>query len=540
MFRKRVLAVLISTAVLLFGAFAINTYGFTSTDFLKTNGKTLRNNSGAGSVITLRGANAGGWLVQESWMCPTDAVDQKTMISTFTSRFGAATKDSLIKTYEDNWWTTADFDNCKNLGMNVLRLPFTYMNLLDSNGNLLSNAWTRLDWFVSNCNSRGIYVILDLHGAPGSQNGADHSGDTSGANLWTSTANQDKTVWLWQQIATHFKGNAAVAGYDLLNEPTGASGTTQWNFYDRIYRAVRAIDPDHVIFIEATWEPTNLPSPSQYGWTNVVYEYHNYCWNADNDFNTQKAFTDSKVNGVNAANYNVPTFVGEFTCFTNMNTWDYDLKTYNAQGWSWTTWTYKTVGGGNWGLYNGTPSKVYIGSDSSSTIQSKWSTVGTASTFTKNTNLCNTFSTYVKGGVVFNNFDLNQGYSAGPNATVSYNSSGQNVMLTTTVSADPGNANQCAKVVPQTGTSINASGYTYFTFWIDDTQGNNTVKVTMVDTNNAVWSGWTSTASTKNVWVGLTLAMSGVTGINKAAIKEIRIGEWNSGTYYIDGLQFNN
>ena len=62
----------------------------------------------------------------------------------------------------------------------------------------------------------------------------------------------------------------------------------------------------------------------------------------------------------------------------------------------------------------------------------------------------------------------------------------------------------------------------------------------MVDTSNAVWSGWTSVASVKNTWMGITLPMSSVTGINKAAIKEIRIGEWNAGTYYVDGLQFNN
>jgi aryl-phospho-beta-D-glucosidase BglC (GH1 family) len=517
--------------------------GFSSSNFLKANGKTLRDNFGTGNVIVLHGTNAGGWLVQESWMCPTDASDQQTTISTLTSRFNAATKDSLLKIYEDNWWTTVDFDNCKNLGMNVIRLPFWYKDLIDDNGNLKSDAWTRLDWFVSNCNSRNIYVILDLHGAPGSQQGADNSGQAGGANLWSSSANMDKTVWLWQQLATHFKGNAAVAGYDLLNEPYGASGSTQWNFYDRIYKAIRDIDPDHVIIIESTWEPNNLPNPAQYGWTNVMYSYHCYCWNADNDYNAQKSFTDSKVSSVKAANYNVPTYIGEFTGFTNMSSWDYILKTYNLQGWSWTTWTYKVTGtNNNWGLYNGNPSKVAISSDSASSIQSKWSGANTSSSFTKNTALCDLFSSYAKSGtntVIFNNFDTSQGYSAGANATAAYNSAGQNIKLTTSVSGDPGNANQCVKVVPQTGGSVDASMFTNFTFWIEDTQGNNTVKVAMIDTNNAIWSGWT-TAAVQNTWIGISLPMNSVTGINKGAIKEIRIGEWNIGTYYVDGLQFNN
>ena len=81
--------------------------------------------------------------------------------------------------YEDNYWTTQDFDNCAAMGMSVIRLPFTYMNLCDDNGNLKSNAWRRLDWFVSNCSSRGMYVILDMHGAFGSQNGMDHSGEVN-------------------------------------------------------------------------------------------------------------------------------------------------------------------------------------------------------------------------------------------------------------------------------------------------------------------------------------------------------------------------
>jgi hypothetical protein len=149
-----------------------------------------------------------------------------------------------------------------------------------------------------------------------------------------------------------------------------------------------------------------------------------------------------------------------------------------------------------------------------------------------------TESNAASDAVIFNNFDTSQGFSAGANATTSYNSSGQNIKLTTSVSGDPGNANQCVKVVPQTGASVDASMFANFTFWIDDTQGNNTVKVTMVDTSNALWSGWT-TAAVQNTWGGISLPMSSVTGINKGAIKEIRIGEWNKGTYYVDGLQFD-
>jgi aryl-phospho-beta-D-glucosidase BglC (GH1 family) len=355
--------------------------------FLKASGTKIRDHGGTGSEVILRGANAGGWLVQESWMNPTDAKDQVTMRATFAARFGDAIRDQLEAVYEDNYWTEDDFINCRNLGLNCVRLPFTALNVLDSQGQLLPNAWVRLDWFVSRSKAAGLYVIVDLHGAPGSQNGQDHSGDTSGANLWSSKANQDLTVWLWEQVAAHFEGEPTVAGYDLLNEPTaGPAGPTggktkklQWDFYDRLYHAVRAVDPDHMLFLESCWEPSDLPPPGQYGWENVVYEYHNYLWGHDADTQAQWAFADAKVAAVQAAGYPVPTLVGEFTGFSNLDAWEGILQRYNAAGWSWTTWTYKVTGvNNNWGLYNQTPPTVAIATDTGTSIADKWRQVGSA------------------------------------------------------------------------------------------------------------------------------------------------------------------
>ena len=175
-------------------------------DFLKVNGTQIRKSKGSGDVVYLRGTNAGGWLVRENWMNPTNASDQRTMMDTLANRFGSSKRDELVATYEDNYWTTQDFDNCAEMGMSVIRLPFTYMNLCDDNGNLKSNAFDRLDWFVSNCSSRGMYVILDMHGAFGSQNGMDHSGEVNdGTQLYYNQSNKNKTLNLWKSIAEHFK-----------------------------------------------------------------------------------------------------------------------------------------------------------------------------------------------------------------------------------------------------------------------------------------------------------------------------------------------
>ena len=373
-----------------------------SNDFLKVNGTQIRKQKGTGDVVYLRGTNAGGWLVQEDWMNPTNASDQKTMMTTLANRFGTSKRDELVSTYENNYWTTQDFDNCAEMGMSVIRLPFTYMNLCDDNGNLKSNAFDRLDWFVQNCSQRGMYVILDMHGAFGSQNGMDHSGEINdGKQLYYNQSNKDKTLNLWKKIAEHFKGNPAVAAYDILNEPgikAAATYSLHWDFYNEIYNTIRSKDSNHIIIMESCWDADNLPKPSQYGWTNVAYEYHYYPWNAQNSSDAQKSYFSSKVSDIANHNYGVPTFVGEFTCFEQAEGWKAAMSTFNGQGWHWTTWSYKVTGNSSWGIYNHNPEKVDIYNDSADTIKNKWSAVGTANGW-KNDKIYNLVKPYLSGTV---------------------------------------------------------------------------------------------------------------------------------------------
>lgn len=334
-----------------------------------------------GEEIALRGTNFGGWLVQESWMCPTVQSDTLSTNMTLYSRFGRERAEELIAVYQDNWITEKDFRNVKDAGLNVVRIPFTYMNLYDylaDDGTLLApdgftlreDAFARLDWALSMCEKYGLYAILDLHGAVGSQNGNDHSGDTSGSNLYQSgalgEAYRARTAELWGLVAEHFAGNPNVAGYDLLNEPGNASGETQWAYYDVLYDAVRAEDAEHIVFIEAVWEPYNLPDPSGYGWENVVYEYHHYNWDSANQSNSS-FYSMKKLFG---GTYDVPVLIGEFNAWGDSRRTvgkseqtDFDamagvLELYNGEGWHWTTWTYKVVvtdadASSTWGLYNG-------------------------------------------------------------------------------------------------------------------------------------------------------------------------------------------
>jgi len=372
-------------------------------DFLKARGRYIRTQAGRGKRIFLRGTNAGGWLVHEEWMCPTIARDTKTIRDTLAARFGAEKRDELIDAYRDAYWTEQDFDNCAALGMTCLRLPFIYWDVADEEGDILPRGFQRLDWFVQNCAQRGMYVILDLHGAYGSQSGKHHSGQVNdGRQLYYNEENRARTIKLWEGIAAHYRGNPAVAGYDLLNEPendTEHTGKMQWDYYDELYRAARAADPDHIIFIEACWEPKDLPRPSKYGWKNVVYEYHHYAWDAQS------------VEGVSlhaAANalweyfaFRVPILNGEFTCFGKDEGWRNSLRYYNGLGFHWTTWTYKVTGKSpngdpHWGIYEqqDVQAKLDIQTASEEDIRAAWGRVGTENTVA--TRLGNILEEYLK------------------------------------------------------------------------------------------------------------------------------------------------
>lgn len=407
--------------------------------FIKADGKQLKNDNG--DTVYLRGVNAGGYMLQEIWLCATyGGTDdnssgnircQKNILDTLNSRFGSEKAKNLINAYEDNYWTTGDFENCAKLGINCIRLPIWYRNLVDENGNWYDNAFDKIDWFVETAGRYGIYVIIDMHGTYGSQNGSHNSGIYGGStnqqkkdnsNLFFGTdasTNQAKYLDMWLKIAQHYKDNPVVAGYDLLNEPmadymnaTDVTGTkaerlsTLWNVYDKAYKKIRTVDSNHVIIMEAVWDADTLPNPSDKGWTNVMYEYHQYLYSDYSDKDKQVAAMQSKIDNITDANYDVPSYIGEFNMMSNSDSWSEGVKLLNNNNLSWTVWNYKcTKQYGNWGLFN-TPgdgsnadtAKYWadVETDSYETILSKWSNQGSVD---RNTNVTDRVKSYFPGTV---------------------------------------------------------------------------------------------------------------------------------------------
>ncbi|NLP34879.1 MAG: glycoside hydrolase family 5 protein [Clostridiales bacterium] len=535
--------------------------------FLKVDGNVLRDKAGFGQIVQLRGTNVGGWQVMEAWMCPTNAPDQKSAIATLRERFGEEKAEELIKIYEKAWWQEDDFDNVKGLNFNVLRLPISYLNLQDEEGKLREDTLATYDWFVEECAKRDIYVILDLHAAPGSQNGRDHSGDISGSVLFTDKAAQDLTISLWVQLAEHYKGNPTIAGYGLLNEPEGNEeerapwGEVQLPFFDRLYQAIRAVDSDHIIIFNAIWEPTNMPNPSQYGWENVMYEYHFYGWDGIDNVVTQRSFIDSKVENNRRAGHNVPVLVGEFTMFEKLPSWEYALQVFNEQGWSWTTWTYKTVGMGSWGIFNSSSSetpKVDIYHDEADVIAEKWSKVTTKDSFTKNQYIhdllrvmADEYAGSKNNRKWFQNFEydgkihLRTGTDADAELVSSketYTSKEESQVIKLTVTGAekmPTVTSRNVCVPPMIRNSVNAIGMQYLILHTYARQGNNALYVTLVDGTGATWSQYTMAEAMPVAykWEKLFLDLKDAK-VDLSNLIEIRIGVNKPGTYYFDDIYF--
>lgn len=393
---RRTSATILASSLLLLGALSPSTASALS--MLKTSGRNIVNANNA--VVQLRGVNLGGWLVMERWMTPLDSgnlPDMYSVIQTLDNRFGVATEQSLIKTYQQNWITASDLDNIKNAGFNVVRVPVWWGNFYPinnvSNSGWRSDAFTMLDWLVDNAGARGLYVIIDMHGVVGGQSTSDTTGQANRNEYWTNGNHQGNTAWMWWQIANHYRNNATVAGYDLINEPMGApSSAAVWTAYNNLYNSVRSADPDHIIFMEGaygSWNWSMLPNPAQYGWKNVVYEMHEYQYNGSSA--QVKAGADNQVTDFNNhAGWNVPGYIGEFNAMgTGASTWAYVQNAYNNAGLSWTMWSYKATHGlvpDSWGWYDPTywPATPNISTDSAATISSKWQQWKTTTSFAEN------------------------------------------------------------------------------------------------------------------------------------------------------------
>ncbi len=317
---------------------------------------------GKGNPLILRGLGLGGWMVQEGYMMGLPNLKAQHIIrSRISEVVGEKRTEQFYRSWRENAVTKADIDAMAKWGFNSVRLPMHWkLFIKDKHGkntskNIVWNeeGFRRIDLLIRWLKANDMYLILDLHAAPGGQ-GHDIAISDRNPNkpsLWHSDENQTMMIALWSEIARRYKDEPTIAGYDLLNEPNwgfqdkkdkGGCRETEnrplRDIYQRTIRAIRAIDTNHMLVIEGNCWGNNYAGILPIDDRNTALSFHKY-WTPTTQESIEPFLKLREQ-------YDMPLWNGESG--ENNNDWyarAVALQEKNGIGWSW--WPLKKMGAGN-------------------------------------------------------------------------------------------------------------------------------------------------------------------------------------------------
>jgi endoglucanase len=311
-------------------------YVQTAFGFFKTQGTEIVDSTG--TPVLFRGVGLGGWLVPEGYMLKVPGYGSPSYIdSLIEDLIGSQNRDQFWEIYETNYVNKIDIEHIAQWGYNSIRLPFHYKVFWDSDSNdFREKGFALLDTLLAWCEQYDLYLILDMHCAPGGQN-KDNISDSDGieARLWTNPANRQLTFKIWKEIARRYTNEYRIVGYDLINEPVlpeGYSNNVLRNFYIQLTDTIRTVDSNHIVFIEGNWYATDFNLLTPPFDDNMVYSFHKY-WNPTTVGSIQYLLDIRNQ-------HDVPLWMGESG--ENSNPWFYEtihMLEQNSIGWNW--WTHK-------------------------------------------------------------------------------------------------------------------------------------------------------------------------------------------------------
>ncbi|MBS1663646.1 MAG: cellulase family glycosylhydrolase [Bacteroidetes bacterium] len=301
----------------------------------------------------------GGWMLQESYMFKLGNIGQQHHIR---QRIVDVVGEEKTKAFYEGWLknhtTRRDIDSMAAWGFNSIRLPMHYglytlpveAEPVAGQNTWISKGFEMTDSLLAWCRANNMYLILDLHAAPGGQgndlNISDR--DPGKPSLWESAANQQKTIALWRKLAARYAGDPNIGGYDIINEPN-------WGFEDpadrrgtkeksnkplrelmmKITSAIREVDSSHIIIVEGNGFGNNYNGIFPLWDKNMAVSFHKY-----GNVNTVAA-VQGFLNW--QSEYNFPLWLGESG--ENSNTWFTEaiqLVESRQIGWCW--WQEKKMG----------------------------------------------------------------------------------------------------------------------------------------------------------------------------------------------------
>lgn len=319
-----------------------------------------------GEPIRLRGVCLGGWLNMENFITGY-AGNESLMRANVRTAIGTDRADRFFERLLTRFFDSDDAAFLGRSGFNVARIALNYRHLEtdDKPFEIIEDGFRHLDRAIELLARNGIYSIIDLHALPGSQNHHWHSDNlTHVPGFWQYRHFQDRVVNMWQAIATRYRDNSAIAGYNLINEPADETGELVGPVYKRIFDAVREIDAEHTIYLDGNTYATDFSAFDE-AWDNTVYVLHDYVAAGlgrgtgypgttdgvyiDRDYVEQKFLQRSEF----ARRTGTPLLVGEFgPIYTGdedqdrqrRQILDDQLEIYRRYNVSWTSWMYKDLG----------------------------------------------------------------------------------------------------------------------------------------------------------------------------------------------------
>jgi len=322
------------------------TYSGFSQGFLRRDNQNIVD--GAGQNIVLRSMGLGGWMLQEGYMMQTGsfASTQHELKDKIQDLIGPLKMQDFYDAWLENHIDEIDIDSLSAWGFNSVRLPMHY-NLftlpieqepVEGENTWLDTGFELTDDLLSWCEDNQIYLILDLHGAPGGQGyeAAISDYDSSKPSLWESSQNRAKTVALWRKLAERYSDEPWIGGYDLINETNwNMSGNTPLKqLYLDITDAIREVDTNHMIIIEGNWFANDFTGLTPPWDDNMIYSFHKY-WSHNDQASIQWMLNIR-------SQHNIPIWCGESG--ENSNYWFTQairLFEDNNIGWAW--WPMKKV-----------------------------------------------------------------------------------------------------------------------------------------------------------------------------------------------------
>jgi len=293
---------------------------------------------GSGKPLMLRGINLGNWFEPEGYMFHfKDGAQSPHEIEDLTRELiGPEKAEAFWRRWREAYITEPDIDRLKQMGFNSVRLPI-HWKFFDSDG---AEGFRLLDRLVQWARKDGIYVIIDLHCAPGGQTGTNIDDSDGYPWLYSSPEAQAHTIALWRRIAEHYSKEPIVLGYDLLNEPV--PHYPQLRRYDNdlepLYRkisaAIRQVDRNHVLILGGAQWDSNFKVFGPPFDSNVMYTFHKY-WTAP-DASVIREYLDFRDK------YHVPLWLGESG--ENKDEWIAAFtKTLEENHVGWCFWPYKKM-----------------------------------------------------------------------------------------------------------------------------------------------------------------------------------------------------